>query len=81
MPAYVLIIDLLGLVLVVTGFCMAFRQDLIRRIFGWRSRPAVSARHRDDPITYILRIAGIMLMAFGVAIGGMFTFFTLFSGS
>ena len=77
MPAYVLIVDVFGLFLAVIGFCMAFRQDLVRRLIGRPPRPASSVNESDDPLTYILRIAGIMIMAFGIAIGGMVTMFSL----
>ncbi|WP_232307718.1 hypothetical protein [Sphingobium chungbukense] len=30
-----------------------------------------------DPLTYVLRIAGVMIMVFGIAIGGMLTLFHL----
>lgn len=76
MPAHVLIVDICGLVLAVVGFVMAFRQDLVRRILGRRGDPRGGGGLRDegqDPLTYVLRIARIMIMVFGVAIGGMFT--------
>lgn len=76
MPAYVPIVDGFGLILAVIGFCMAFRQDFVRRFIGRPPRPATS-NESGDPLTYILRIAGIMIMAFGIAIGGMVTMFSL----
>ena len=41
--------------------------------------PALSGARDDegDPLTYILRLAGVMTMIFGIVIAGMFTFFTL----
>ncbi|MEZ5656277.1 MAG: hypothetical protein R3E04_10410 [Sphingobium sp.] len=77
MPAYVLIVDVFGLILAVIGLSMAFRQDFVRRLVGRPSRPASSVNENSDPLTYILRIAGIMIMAFGIAIGGMVTMFAL----
>ncbi|OCC24642.1 hypothetical protein MB02_03920 [Croceicoccus estronivorus] len=77
MPAYVLIVDVFGLILAVIGFSMAFRQDFVRRLVGRPPRPASSVNENSDPLTYILRIAGIMIMAFGIAIGGMVTMFSL----
>ena len=77
MPAYVLIVDVFGLILAVIGFSMAFRQDFVRRLVGRPPRPAASVNENSDPLTYILRIAGIMIMAFGIAIGGMVTMFAL----
>lgn len=76
MPASVVIVDLFGLVLAVTGFIMAFRQNLARRILGRPAQPASRKGEDDeDPLTYILRIAGVMVMIFGIAIGGMVTRF------
>ena len=80
MPAYVLIVDIFGLILAVAGFCMAFRQAFVRRLIGRPPLPTSSLDEADDtgdPLTYILRIAGIMMMAFGVAIGIMVTLFSL----
>lgn len=77
MPTYVLIVDVFALILAVIGFCMVFRQDFARRVIGRPPRPASSVNASDDPLTYILRIAGVMMMAFGVAIGGMVTMFSL----
>lgn len=80
MPAYVLIVDFCGFILAVAGFTMAFRQNLVRRIFG-SSASATTRRARQDdgsdPLTYILRISGVMIMIFGVVIGGMVTLFHL----
>lgn len=76
-PAYVLIVDVFGLILAVIGFCMAFRQGLVRRLIGRPPRTASAVNEGDDPLTYILRIAGVMMMAFGIAIGCMVTMFSL----
>ncbi len=82
MPGYVLIIDIFGLVLAGLGFTMAFRQTGFRRLIG-KPRPRTNAigskDEAGDPLTYILRLAGVMIMIFGIVLGGMFTFFTLFS--
>lgn len=79
MPAYVIAVDVLGLVCAVIGFTLAFRQRFVRRLLG---RPRNDARSGDggeagDPLTYVLRIAGVMVMTFGVAIAGMVTLFTM----
>jgi uncharacterized protein YjeT (DUF2065 family) len=79
-PGYILIVDIFGLVLMVIGFVMAFRQDTARRVLGRPPRPpSLRGRHQDsdDPLTYILRIAGTMIMVFGAAIAVMVTLFHL----
>ncbi len=80
MPRYVLIVDLFCLIAAVTGFTMAFRQSLVRRLIGQPMSPTSSTAAQNgeaDPITYILRISGTMVMVFGLAIGGMVTLFNL----
>lgn len=78
MPGYVIVIDLFGIVLAVIGFNMAFRQAAVRRLLG-RPAPPPAARpggdDGDDPLTYVLRIAGVMVMIFGIVLGGMMTLF------
>lgn len=66
----------LGLCLAVTGFTLAFRQAWVRKLLG-RPAPARLASEDEDPLAYVLRIAGVMVMAFGVIIAGMFTAFHL----
>jgi hypothetical protein len=76
MSVYVIAIAVFGVTLAILGFCMAFRQSAIRRILGRPLKPAQFADDgsREDAMTYILRIAGIMIMVFGIAIAGMFIF-------
>ncbi|AMK23063.1 MULTISPECIES: hypothetical protein [Sphingomonadaceae] len=78
MPAFVLIVDLGGTILAVVGFNMAFRQAFVRRVLG-RNGILEAKRARpdngQDPLTYALRIAGVMIMVFGIAIAGMVTLF------
>lgn len=76
MPGYVLIVDFFGLVLAIVGFNMAFRQTAVRRHLGRPVRPPTRLRDQndnEDPLTYVLRISGVMLMIFGIVIGGMVT--------
>ena len=76
MPGYVLIVDFFGLVLAIVGFNMAFRQTAVRRHLGRPVRPTARLRDQndnEDPLTYVLRISGVMLMIFGIVIGGMVT--------
>ena len=80
MPGYVFIVDVFAVILAVTGFSMAFRQAFVRRLIGRPPPPAptvVAANSDEEPITYILRITGVMVMVFGIAIGGMVTLFSL----
>lgn len=83
MPAHVLIVDLLGALFAAIGFTMVFRQAAFRRFIG-RSQPPAAAQMEksgdEDPLTYALRIAGAMIMVFGIAIGGMVTLFYVVSG-
>jgi hypothetical protein len=73
-PAYVLIVDVFGLALAVIGFTMAFRQKVARQLLGRPAPPScASISAEEDPLTYILRIAGVMAMVFGVVIAGMIT--------
>lgn len=74
MPVSVILVDLFGLLLAVTGFTMAFRQHVARRLLGKPARPASSrSDDEEDPLTYVLRIAGVMVMIFGIVIAGMVT--------
>ncbi|MGE3744362.1 MAG: hypothetical protein AB7G25_01380 [Sphingomonadaceae bacterium] len=75
MSAHVVIVDLFGLVLVALGFSMAFRQSFVRRMLGWS--PAPGKTGAADPAAYGLRIAGVMVMVFGFALGMMVTLFNL----
>lgn len=76
MQTYVVIIDLIGLSLMVLGIHLAFRQEQVRawlaRLRGCqRVQPRPPAE--DDPAHYVMRIAGMMMAAFGVVICLMFT--------
>lgn len=75
--SYVLVI-VLGIMLALIGFNMAFRQAAVRLLLG---RPAASRLAGDDadPLAYALRISGVMIIAFGLVIGTMFTAFHLAS--
>jgi len=77
MPAHVLIVAFFGIVLALIGFTMAFRQAFVRRLMGRSRRPSsqFGGSGSEDPLTYILRIAGIMIMVFGITLGGMMTLF------
>lgn len=74
MPTYLVIVDIFGAVLAVVGFVMAFRQAFVRDLLGVKATPRSSSQPDDeDPLTYVLRIAGIMMAVFGIALAGMMT--------
>lgn len=77
MSAQVLIVDAFGLILALSGFVMTFRQSLVRRLFGWSTPRSRTNRDEGDPVTYVLRIFGTMIMVFGIALGTMVTLFGL----
>lgn len=65
---------LFGLACALAGYMFAFRQAATRR---WLERlgvqlGGVDGEGDDNPLTYIFRIAGMMFLAFGVALAGMF---------
>ena len=65
-----LLVDLLGLVLIVTGLWIAFKKP--------RPKSGTSSQRIDadeDPRVYMRRIAGFMLAALGLALTVMFTTF------
>lgn len=70
MSGYLTIV-MAGLLLALVGFNLAFRQSRVRRMLG-RPAPPRARDEDEDPLAYALRIAGVMLMAFGVVIGVMF---------
>ncbi|RYD44300.1 MAG: hypothetical protein EOP63_06395 [Sphingomonadales bacterium] len=78
MPMTVIIVDLIGFLLVVLGFHLAFRQEFVRLWWGilrhgrLRSAPPPPLME-DDPARYILRISGMMILAFGIVISMLFT--------
>lgn len=81
MPIFALIVIAVGVILAFVGFTMAFRQTAFRRMIG-QPKPPVPAFQQagdsnDDPLTYVLRIAGVMVMVFGFIIAGMVTLFNL----
>lgn len=81
MPVFALIVIAVGLILGLVGFTMAFRQATFRHFIGRPKPPSSSlpqpTDRNDDPLTYILRISGVMVMVFGIAIAGMMALFNL----
>ncbi len=74
MTRSVFLLDGLAVLLVVVGFIMAFRQNIVRRLL--HSRPLANASD-EDALTYALRLGGTIIMAFGAAIAVFFTAFHL----
>ena len=66
----------LGLCLAATGFTLAFRQAWVRHRLN-RPAPSRLPGEDEDALAYALRIGGVMVMAFGVIVAGMFTAFHL----
>lgn len=64
----------LGLCLAVTGFTLAFGQGWVRQRLGRPAAPRLPGED-EDALAYALRIGGVMIMAFGVIVAGMFTAF------
>ena len=76
MSAHVLAIDLVALLLAVIGFHMAFRQSLVRRLFGARAAPPAGGAE-EDPLHAALLIFGMMILAFGLILFAFTTFYAL----
>ncbi|MEA3035306.1 MAG: hypothetical protein QOH04_1068 [Sphingomonadales bacterium] len=83
MPSHVLFVDLVGLLLAVAGFHLAFRQRLVRRWWdafqaGREAAPARPPRpEADDPVHYAMIISGMMMLAFGLILFAFTTFYWL----
>lgn len=74
MPTFVLVIDVIGLALAAIGFVMAFKSNAFRRMTRMSPPDAFGqGRGATDPLGYVLRIAGVMVMMFGIVLAGMFT--------
>ncbi len=69
-----LLVDGFAALLIAAGFVMTFRQNMVRRLLHGRHLANAS---EEDSLTYVLRIAGTMIMAFGAAIAVFFTAFHL----
>ena len=84
MPTHVILVDLVGLLLALAGFHMAFRQRLVRRLWdrgrAARGLPAKARAEKpegEDPVHYALIIFGMMLLAFGIILVAFTTAYAL----
>jgi len=84
MPTHVILVDLLGLLLALAGFHMAFRQRLVRRLWdegraarGLPAKSRVARPEGEDPVHYALIIFGMMLFAFGLILIAFTTAYAL----
>jgi hypothetical protein len=67
----IILIDIFCLILIVLGIALLLKRPANR---GGGGSAAVS-QVNDNPQTYILRIAGVMVITFGFALGLMATVF------
>ena len=76
MPPYVIAIDVAGIMLMILGIHLAFRQNTVRlwwsRLHRGSSEPLPPLTD-GDPQYYVMRISGVMIMVFGFVISMMFT--------
>ncbi len=54
------------------AFLDGISQIAVRRLLGHPAPPRYASED-EDPLAYALRIAGVMIMAFGIVIAGMVT--------
>ena len=80
MSASAILIDVVALLFAVLGFLVAFQSERVRN--WWAITNADGARKHiarpmsdDEPARYVMRIVGVMMLAFGTAI---FLFVTIF---
>lgn len=60
-----IVTDVLAAVAIVVGFLLAFRPSLVRRLLAHRGvKDAPPPGEGPDGLASVLRIAGVMLMAF-----------------
>ncbi|PXA86518.1 hypothetical protein DMC47_34220 [Nostoc sp. 3335mG] len=72
MSGMTILVDIFAVVLIVVGLIMTFRQSAVRELLHSRE---LAEADEEDTTTYVLRIAGTMLMAFGAALAILFTSF------
>lgn len=81
-----IITDLFALAAIVLGLVLAFRQRSVLRAWtrwtqgGRQDMPLTVRPEGDNPVRYPLRIGGVMLMAFGLAIFAFTTAYELMTG-
>lgn len=69
---FILAVDIFGTVLAIVGFLMAFRPKAFRRM-ARMPPPPPPQMVQTDARAYVLRIAGVMIMMFGITLAVMFT--------
>ena len=84
MSTHVLLVDLLGLVFVLVGFHLVFRQRIVRKWIdagraskGRAPMKRTSGGDDEDPLHYAMLIFGTMMMAFGTIIFGFTTMYAI----
>ena len=87
MSAPRLLVDLLGLLLALAGFRIAFRQKRVRRWLDRmrvrQGRPPLAAAPTggaEDPLYFAMSIFGTMSMACGFSVIGFSTMFAITTG-
>lgn len=76
MTVTVIVVDLIGVLLALIGFHLVFRQRTVRRWWArlrGRASGSTAPFADQDSTRYALRIAGMMILAFGVVIALFFT--------
>ena len=74
-------VDIFAAIIVLIGFNVAFRHKAVLNMFG--QSPGDSARETGEPdqLASVFRIAGVMLMAFGVTICAFANLIAHYSGA
>jgi len=70
-------INILAVILVLVGFNLAFRHKAVRVRFGQK---ADAASDEPDELASVFRIAGVMIMAFGITICAFANLIVYYSG-
>ena len=78
-------INIFAIVVTAIGFHVAFRQRLVRGLVRQQAKEVRPPRRDEDegvdPLASVLRIAGVMLMAFGITVCAFANLIVYFSNS